>query len=103
MLTPEVNKLMAQALVKERPVPKTPVFDQLLAEVGDEDMANVIWVYSSGTGLKVLDVEIPALSSKPSFRGWLMRKPKNTIRSLINTEEGRQIVWRMLHDAGAWL
>jgi hypothetical protein len=103
MLTPEVNKLMAQALVKERPVPKTPVFDQLLSEVGDEDMANVIWVYFSGAGLKVLDAEAPALSSKLSFRDWLMRKPKSTIRSLIKTEEGRQIVWRMLHDAGAWL
>nr|WP_315431574.1 hypothetical protein [uncultured Albidiferax sp.] len=103
MLTPEINKRFSRALTHDRQVDKTPMFEQLLSTVGDEDMANAIWAYWGATSLKVLDSEIPALNPGRTLISRLLRRPQNTIRSLLRSIEGRQIVWQMLHDAGAWL
>jgi hypothetical protein len=101
-LTDEVNQRLVEAIKVHRPQHKTDAFDQLVKELsGDELMAEVMWYYWQADALKSLDGYIPALNTH--LRWWKFGQEKNTIRKLIQTPEGKKWVWRMLHDAGAWL
>lgn len=102
VLTDEINERAARASMADRPRPKTEQFDQLLKELGgDLWMAELMWVYWGKAALGVLDDAMPALN--PHLRWWKFGQKKNTIRSLLNEPDGKQWVWQMLHDAGAWL
>lgn len=82
-------------------LPKTSDFDLLVKEVGDINMAEIIWAYWNDDALTVLDFAMPALNRDRKW--WQFLKPQNSIKSLLKSEEGRVEVWQMLNDAGAWL
>jgi hypothetical protein len=84
-----------------RPRAKTKTFDQLLKEVNDFDMAEIIWIYWGENSLSVIDYVAPAIN--PNRKWWQFYKSKNTIRSLLKTERGREDIWNMLSDASAWM
>lgn len=101
-LTDEINERAARAWVADRPRPKTESFDQLLKELGgDRWMAEWMWVYWGKGAIGYLDWEMPALN--PHLRWWKFGQKRNTIRSLLREPDGKQWVWQMLHDAGAWM
>ena len=101
-LTDEINEAAARAWAADRPRPKTEHFDRLLKELdGDIWMAEWMWVYWGADALQILDHEIKALN--PHLRWWKFGQKRNTIRTLLREPDGKQWVWRMLHDAGAWL
>jgi len=95
------NRAFTSALKNSRPRPKTKTFEVLLDIVGEPDMAEVIWIYMGEDSLKYLDYPAPALNSQKKW--WRFLEPKNTIRSLLRTEQGRVQIWKMLNDASAWL
>lgn len=102
VLTGEVNERAARSSMADRPRHKTEQFDQLLKELdGDVWMAELMWVYWGKAALRVLDDAMPALN--PHLRWWKLGQKKNTIRSLLKEPDGKQWVWQMLHDAGAWM
>ena len=88
-------------LDRNRMIPKTLDFDILVKEVGDINMAEYIWAYWGNNSLSMLNFAMPALNQNRKW--WQFLKPKNTIKSLIQSEEGRDEVWQMLNDAGAWM
>ena len=101
-LTDEINAAAVKAWMDERPRPKTEAFDRLVQELnGDMLMAEMMWIYWGDSALKYLDWEKPEFNQH--LRWWKFNQKKNTIRSLIQEPEGKQWVWRMLHDAGTWL
>lgn len=102
LLTDEINAAVVQAWAKDRPRAKTEAFDRLLKELnGDTLMAEMMWLYWGKDALKYLDWEKPEFNQH--LRWWKFKQKKNTIRSLISAPGGKQWVWQMLHDAGAWM
>lgn len=105
VLTDEINERLARAWMAERPRHKTEFFDKLLKEItdlnGDVWMAELMWVYWGRGALKALDEEIPAIN--PHIRWWKFGQKKNTVRSLLKEPDGKQWVWRMLHDVSGWM
>ncbi len=102
VLTDEINEGLARAWMNDRPRPKTDHFDQLLKELsGDVWMAEVMWVYWGKGALGMLDAEMKVLN--PHLRWWKFGQRRNTIRSLLKEPDGKQWVWRMLHDASGWM
>lgn len=95
------NLRFAEALIRSRPREKNDAFLRLQNDLGDSCMAEVIWVIYGEGSVRLLDAPVKALNS--DRRWWNFWSPKNTIRSLIKTREGKKIVWQMLHDASAWL
>jgi len=85
----------------ERPRPKGPLFYDLVKELGDPAIAEMLWLYYGGASLAIIDSDIPYLNSHR--RWWQIWKKKNTIRSLMDTMDGKRWIWQMLHDAGAWM
>jgi hypothetical protein len=94
-----INREYMEALINYRPRPKNPKFHQLVEELKDPNLAEVIWYFYGS--VSVLDSPIRALNMERKW--WQFWKPKNTIRSLMQTREGKQWVWRMLHGASVWL
>jgi hypothetical protein len=98
----EVSTEELSQWILERSEPRTEKFDQLIYELdGDAEMAETMWLYWGADALQVLDHEIKALN--PHLRWWKFGQKRNTIRTLLREPDGKQWVWRMLHDAGAWL
>ena len=95
------NRAIVEAHKLERGRPKTKAFDSLLNIVGDPDMAEMMWIFLGESSLKVLDDPAPALNLNRKW--WMPFIKKNTMRALLRTEKGREQVWRMLHEASAWL
>jgi len=90
-----------EALAKDRPREKGPLFYDLVTEIGDPAIAEMLWLYYGGASLVAIDSHIPYLNSHRKW--WQIWKKKNTIRSLMKSMDGKRWIWQMLHDAGAWL
>jgi hypothetical protein len=97
----EKHRKMVESWVKARPRTKTKFFDRLVIEIGSPLMAEIMWVYWGPSAIEYLDWPMPALNTH--LRWWKLGQRKRTIRKLIQTINGRNEVWQMLHDAGAWL
>lgn len=92
---------MVSAWKAIRPRDKTSTFHLLLNEVNDSDMAELMWIYWGENSIEALDD--PAKALNPHWKWWQFYKPKNTIRVLLKTKQGREDVWKILSDAGAWM
>lgn len=95
------NKVFADSICKSRPRIKTNDFNTLLEIVDDADMAEVIWGFWGEDSLTMLDSTMPAINL--SRKWWRFYEPKNTVRLLLKTEDGRRWIWQMLRDASVWL
>ncbi len=96
-----INRAYMDALIKSRPRQKTRTFFQLEKEVNDAFLSEVLWIFYGEGSISALDAPIKHLNMERKW--WDFFRPKNTIRSLLRSQEGKERVWQMLHDAGAWL
>lgn len=96
----ERQRQHVEAMLQSRPRPKTAAFDKLVNELGNPLMAELMWIFWGKASIYYLDGEIPALNRH--LRWWKFGQEKRTIRKLLRTPEGKEEVWQMLNDAGAW-
>lgn len=96
----EQQRKMVETMIACRPRAKTEKFDELVEQLGNPLMAELMWIYWGAGALKALDDEAKALN--PHLRWWKFGQKRNTIRSLVREPAGKQWVWQMLNDFGAW-
>lgn len=96
-----VNKNLVAALLESRPRAKTPEFSKLENELNDASLAEALWCYYGDKAMGTLDAPIQALNRDRKW--WYVWKEQNTIRNLSKTNDGKRQVWRMIHEAVAWL
>lgn len=97
----EKHRVMVEAWVRDRPRVKTPIFEHLVRELNNELMAELMWAYWGEGAIGSLDQTPPYLNTH--LRWWKFGQEKYTIRKLMQSPNGREKVWQMLNDAGAWL
>lgn len=97
----ELNQSMLSAWQSSRPREVSGSYLRLRDSLGDPYLAEMIWILYGEGSLGTIGFPIQALNGdRPWWKWWGER---NTILSLSRTREGKARVWRMLHDAGAWL
>lgn len=101
MSVPERHRLWVDALRLERPWQVNDLTTRLLTEVGDDDLAAVIWALYGSSCIRCLDEPIRALNPSIGWRSFFVKK--NTIRSSLKSSYGRDQTWKMLERASAWL
>lgn len=96
-----VNQNLVTALLESRPRTKTEEFITLEKELGDAYLAEALWCLYGDQATRTLNSPIRALNRDQKW--WQLRKSKNTIGNLIKSHDGKRQVWRMIHEASAWL
>ena len=97
----DVNQGVLSALRVSRPRRLEGGYFKLLDEIKDPYLSEMIWIIYGESSLRVVKNPFDLLND--DRRWWEFWREKNTIVSLVRTNEGKAWVWQFLHDATAWL
>lgn len=95
------NQALLRVRREYRPVEFTIEFDRLVNLLEDPYLAEMVWFTYGSDSIKMIDEPLRALNFDRKW--WEFFKPRNTIRSLSKTRDGKIWLWQMLQDASAWL
>jgi len=74
---------------------KGPIFDEITKALGDPIIAEMIWIYYGIMSFPLIDAHLDCFSQAGRIMGFWKRK--KTIRSLIRTNAGKELIWKFLH------
>lgn len=97
----DVNQNMLDAWRVSRPRRMGDGYSYLLNVLGDPYLSEMIWILYGKDSLRAINHPIKALNDDRMW--WMFWRERNTVVSLARSREGKERVWRMLHDASAWL